>query len=71
MSQLDFISYALGVASSLAALLSYVAVQRLRHTARMRGQARQRRTDAIARAERHVAYRARVRFAPSDQANEN
>lgn len=67
MSQLDLISYLLGVASSLAALGVYVAVRHARRAASTRAQARQRRAEAITRAERHEAYKARVRFVPSDQ----
>lgn len=67
MNQLDLFSYLLGVVSSLAALGLYVALRHSWRIASQRRQARRRRVDAIARAERHAVYKARVRFMPSDQ----
>lgn len=67
MTHLDLASYLLGAASSFAALGLYIAVRRGRQTAARRREARRRRADAIARAERHDVYKARVRFTPSDQ----
>ena len=66
MSQLDLVSYLLGAASSIAALALYAVVRGSQRAATRRKQARQRRAEA--RAERHKAYRARVRFLPSEPA---
>lgn len=63
----DVLSYLLGVASTIAALGLYRGVRRGRQRARDRQRARRRRGEAIARQARHDAYKARVRFVPSDQ----
>lgn len=68
MSQLDLASFVLGASCSLAALGFYVAIRRGLRASLRRKQTRQRRAAAIERAERHDAYKARVRFVPSDEA---